>query len=94
MPRRLSDDDVLRIRDAVTPDAEPEAPKWLEQATHRSLRVQTVAGDSIEGILTLAAEDGLLLWNARMIVQGKPVKLDGEVFIPKDQVRVVQTLRM
>lgn len=66
---------------------------WLDEAIHRRLAVHTVADQSFEGILRLAADDGLLLWNASL-AGDVPVPLDGEVFIPRAQVLFVQTLRM
>lgn len=94
MRRRLSDDDLRRLKEVLLPEPEPDTPRWLEQATHRRVLVHTTSDDSVEGILQLAAEDGLLLWGAQMVVKGNRVKLDGEVFVPKGQVRFVQTVRM
>lgn len=72
---------------------EPPQVKWLDQAIHRRILVHTGDDRSIEGILTLAADDGLLLWSA--VLKGKPeVPLSGEVFIPRSQVLFVQTVRM
>lgn len=66
---------------------------WLEEAVHRRIAVHTVADQTFEGILRLAAEDGLLLWNASL-AGPEPVPLDGEVFVPRAQVLFIQTVRM
>lgn len=76
------------------PLAPPAADNWLEKAIHRRIIVHTVAGSSIEGTITVAADDGLVLWAARMLADPKPVDLAGEVFIPREQVLIVQTVRM
>lgn len=84
---------------ALPPPARPEEPaEWYDRAIHRRIVVH-VAGDdntesfSIEGTLHLAAEDGVLLWGAKM-TGPKPVDLSGEVFVPRARVLFVQTVRM
>lgn len=77
----------------VRPPA-PEPAQWLEQAEHRRLTVHTVADQSIQGTLRLAAPDGLLLWSVKMLTKNGAVQMEGEVFIPREQVAFVQTMRM
>lgn len=94
---RLRDADVVRLKEALIPPPgpTPEPAAWLERATRRRLRVHTVKGETFEGTLTLNAADGLLLWSAQLLPdQGKPVDLHGEVFVPREQVLFVQTVRM
>lgn len=65
---------------------------WLERAIHRRVIVHCADDRSIEGVLVLAADDGLLLWSAKLL--GKPeVDLAGEVFVPRSQVLLIQTVR-
>lgn len=83
-----------RQQPALPPAPAEVTENWLDKATHRRIIVHTVAGSSIEGTITVAADDGLVLWAARMLVDPKPVDLAGEVFIPRAQVLLIQTVRM
>ena len=65
---------------------------WLEEATHRRLAVHTLDERTFEGVLRVAADDGLLLWNAAL-AGDTPIVLEGEVFVPRSNVSFVQTLR-
>jgi hypothetical protein len=93
---RLSDADICRLAAQLAPFEGPAAAPegWLEKVTHRRVIVHTKADKSFEGTLVLAAPDGVVLWSTELLVDSKPVKLGGEVFIPADQVLFVQTVRM
>ena len=57
------------------------------------MRVHTKDDQTLEGLLVLASVDGLVLWSATL-VDKQPVSLAGEVFVPRENVRFVQTVRM
>jgi hypothetical protein len=83
----------VRRRDPVTVvEAAIDRPpvSWLEESIHRRLIVHTTDDRSIRGLLRLAADDGLLLWGAELL-EKEPVKLAGDVFVPRDKVSFVQT---
>jgi hypothetical protein len=65
---------------------------WLEGAVRRRLLFHLTDDRSVEGVMTLAAVDGVVLWAAKL--KGSPeVDLAGEVFIPREKILLVQTLR-
>jgi hypothetical protein len=92
---RLREGDLAQLREMFAPPhgPEPEPENWLERTVHRRIIVHTPTGESIEGTLVHAHADGVLLWSAKFLLHPTPVDLDGEVFIPRDQVLFVQTVR-
>jgi hypothetical protein len=65
---------------------------WVKSKTHYRLLVHTVHDDSIEGVLTIVAADGLILEGAELHrSDGGRVPLAGPTFIPKENVRLIQT---
>jgi hypothetical protein len=67
--------------------------RWIKSKTSVRLLVHTAAGDSIEGILAIEARDGLVLVDAALRTpEGRVLELAGETFVPRDAVRLVQTL--
>lgn len=65
--------------------------RWIRSKTHSRLLVHTTADDSFEGVLLFEAKDGLVLVGATMHGE-RPTELSGEVFIPRDVVRMIQLL--
>lgn len=76
----------------ITPSCGPD---WLEESTHRRIAVHTTEDETFDGILRLHNDEGLLLWNASL-VEGPDdsIPLDGDVWIYREKVRFIQTLRM
>jgi hypothetical protein len=65
--------------------------RWIKSRVGNRLLVHTTADDSIEGVLTLEARDGLVLEDADLLpAQGGRVELTGRVFIPRAHVRLIQ----
>lgn len=64
---------------------------WLAKATGRKLLVHQRNDATIEGLLVGVYQDGLLLRTAALLRSGaNPTPMAGEVFIPRDQVALVQ----
>jgi hypothetical protein len=71
-------------------EADPVGPDgWLDQVTYRRVFVHTLADKTYEGILRATFTDGVVLVAARL-VDKNDVDLAGEIFIPRDQIQVVQ----
>lgn len=77
----------------------PEPDNWLDKALKRQVAVHTVHDQTFEGTLIHAHDDGVLLWGAAILSgvdrggEVQKVRLSGEVFIPRDRVLFVQTVR-
>jgi hypothetical protein len=52
--------------------------------------VHTTQNTSVEGLLHVVAGDGVVLVGARWLDSGGNVPMGGEVFVPRDQVALVQ----
>lgn len=68
---------------------------WLEEATHRHIAVHTTDDETLEGILRLHTDEGLLLWNVSLV--GGPdesIPLEGDIWVYREKIRFIQTLRM
>lgn len=66
------------------------ARAWLRRRKGRRVIVHCLppSDQSIEGLLTLVARDGLVLQGARFLEANAPAA--GEVFVPRDRVAFVQ----
>lgn len=67
--------------------------RWIREKRAYRLLVHTLHGDSIDGILTIEAADGLVLEDATLhpAENGRASSLAGPVFIPRETVRLIQT---
>jgi hypothetical protein len=65
---------------------------WLKQITGRTILLHLKDADSVEGILIGEFSDGVTLRHAKMLKPGSPqaTEMDGEVFVPRDQVVLAQ----
>lgn len=82
--RRL-DDDLAALREQVAAGAE-----WLPQITLRTVAVVTPQG-TLRGVLSGVYPDALVLSHAQLL--GNPTtQLEGDVVIPRGQIRFVQDM--
>lgn len=64
---------------------------WLKSVTARKMIVHQLNDASIEGLLVGTYQDGLLLRSAALLNSGStPTTMAGEVFIPREQVALIQ----
>ena len=64
---------------------------WLDRVTTRKILVHQRNDQSIEGLLILNLHDGIVLRSAVMLQEkGDPIPMAGEVYIPREQVALVQ----
>jgi hypothetical protein len=52
--------------------------------------VSTTDGYTIDGLLETEARDGVVLRAAFLLGDGDPVPIEGEVFVPRERVSMVQ----
>lgn len=65
---------------------------WLHSRRRRGVVVHTIEGaHTFSGVLAKSASDGLVLIDATLVDEGG--KLQGDVFIPREQVRFIQVIR-
>lgn len=65
---------------------------WLRRISATEVVVHTTAGETIRGVLSLVAEDGLVLAAARHVGEsGRTVPMKGDVLVPTDRILLVQT---
>jgi hypothetical protein len=76
---------------AVVADrARPKGPpSWLDDLEAERLIVITTEGKTFEGNLMAVASDGLIL-TAAQLRDGEQHPLAGDVFIPREKIRLVQ----
>jgi len=71
--------------------AKPETPTWIAQATGATVLVHTKDDSTIEGIITMEAEDGIELKQCKMHGRGEvPIPMAGAVFILRSNVSLIQ----
>lgn len=71
--------------------AEAEPSEWLERVKTKKLVVHQRNNASIEGLLMLNLRDGIVLRSASLLNSGAaPTPMAGEVFIPREQIALVQ----
>lgn len=75
---------VRRLVDARRPDT------WLDGVTSERILVHTVESQTIDGTLLSAGADGLVLVAARFAHTDQPVTFAGDLWVPRDKIRVVQ----
>jgi hypothetical protein len=65
--------------------------RWLNQRMARRVVVHTSDNQSIEGLLTSVAPDGLVLGAAIYLDSGaEPVQLGGDIWVPRNKVALIQ----
>jgi aromatic ring hydroxylase len=74
----------------VRRSGEKPTPTWLEAVTGRSVLVHTKDDRTIEGVIVLEAEDGIVLRGCKLHGQGAPVGMAGDVYVPAANVTLVQ----
>ncbi len=66
--------------------------RWLRRRVATLVRIHTTTDQSIEGLLKVAAADGLVLTSARFLSGEGSVDLPGDTFVPRERVSLVQVL--
>lgn len=64
--------------------------RWLRRQVRRPVLVSTTDGFTIDGLLETDAKDGLVLRAAFLLGDGDPTPFEGEVFIPRERVSMIQ----
>lgn len=65
-------------------------PRWLEKVTGRSVLIHTRDERTVEGVITAAYEDGVLVGAAKLHGDGPVVPMAGDVFVPRGNIVLVQ----
>lgn len=65
---------------------------WLNRVKTRKIIVHQRSNESIEGLLVGTWKDGITLRSASLLNSGSkpPTPMAGEVFIPRDEVALIQ----
>ena len=63
--------------------------EWWQKARRKTVMVHTIDDKTIRGLVLEVAPDGVLLGGAEYL-DGAPVPLGGQLFIPKERVAMVQ----
>lgn len=66
---------------------------WLDDLTLETVIVTTTDdGPSLKGLKRAVYDDGIVLKDAAVLEEGALVMLDGDLFIPREKVLLVQLL--
>lgn len=81
---------LASIERAWTEPAPPDEPgAWLDRITARRVLVHLTTDDTIEGLLTTVADDGVVL-SAATYLGNVTSSLGGDVWVPRAKIRMVQ----
>lgn len=64
--------------------------RWLRRQTRRPVLVSTTDGFTLDGLLETDAKDGVVLRAAMLLGEGDPAPMEGEVFVPRERVSMIQ----
>lgn len=94
MNRREQREELVRVMSQLAarleePTKELSDGGWLEGVTHRRMTIHTKDDKSYEGLLQVAAPDGVVLWAAKLLGK-QELELEGQIWIPRTNIHMIQ----